>query len=208
MFEDRYDAARQLAERLKDYKDNKEAVLVTIPRGGLEIGVILAEELNLPLDIVLTKKIGAPDNPEFAIGAVSLDQVIIDPQFDIPELQDYFAKKIQELRAMLTERLRTYKGDEGLLPLKDKIVILTDDGIATGKTMLLALQTLKKQGPKKIIVALPVAPPDSLRPLQKQADEVICLNVASPFFGVGAFYREFRQVSDEEARALLQRANQ
>ncbi len=207
MFEDRYDAARQLAERFKEYKDNKDAVIVTIPRGGLEVGVVLAEELNLPLDIVLTKKIGAPDNPEFAIGAVSLDQVIIEPQFDLPELQDYFAKKIKEIRMLLTERLRTYKGEQGLLPLKDKIVILTDDGIATGKTMLLALQIIKKQEPKKIIVALPVAPPDSLKLLQKHADEVICLHVASPFFGVGAFFRQFRQVSDEEARALLQRAN-
>ena len=208
MFDDRYDAARQLAERLKQYKDRKDVVLVTIPRGGLEIGVVLAEELHLPLDIVLTKKIGAPGNPEFAVGAVSLDHVIIDRRFDVPELQDYFAKKIKEIRAMLSERLRTYKGEQGLIPLKDKIVILTDDGIATGKTMLLALQVIKKQEPKKIIVALPVAPPDSLKLLQKQADEVICLNVASPFFGVGAFFRQFPQVSDEEARALLQRANQ
>ncbi len=204
MFEDRYDAAQQLAELLQDYKDNKDVILVAIPRGALEIGYVLAQELNAPLEVIFVKKIGAPGNPELAIGTVSSTQEIIDPAYKQAH-KGYIEKQIKLLRAKLSERSQKYRGDTSPLPLKDKIVILIDDGVATGHTLSLAIKLIKQQQPKKLIVAVPVGPPETMRNLG--VDEVICPLQPEYMLAIGQFYRKFPQVEDEQAIELLQKAN-
>jgi predicted phosphoribosyltransferase len=207
MFEDRFDAAHQLAHALMNYKDNSDVIILAIPRGGLELGSVLAHELHAPLDIVLTKKIGAPGNPEYALGAVSLEGALVDPLVTgNPDLQRYVDSEIIRLRDLLRARAHEYRGDRPPLDVHDKIVIVVDDGVATGRTMHVALNLLKKQKPKKLIVALPVAPLDTLAKLKENADEVVCLHAPSIFYGVGAFYKNFAQVEDARAIQLLKDA--
>lgn len=208
MFLDRYDAAQQLAIRLDQYTDNKEVIILAIPRGALEIGSVLAKELHAPLDVIFSKKIGAPGDPEYAIGTVSMDDVTLAPhaQGD-PTLQSHIQEQIKEIRAKLEERSKQYRGNKPPLDLKDKIVILTDDGIATGNTLMLAVQLIKTQNPKKIIVAIPVGPQGAIEKIQKKVDEVICLLIPDSFMGISQFYRSFPQVEDEKAIELLKEAN-
>jgi predicted phosphoribosyltransferase len=206
-FKDRFDAARQLADRLKEYNAQPNTIIIAIPRGGLELGSVLSQELHLPLDVVFTKKIGYPGNPEYAIGAVSPTQVFINEDYaNNPLLQDHIAHEVASIRALLHERAAKYRGDTPACLLKNKTVIVTDDGVATGSTLRATLSLIKHENPAKIIVALPVCPPEALKMLQHHADEVICLLVPSVFFGVGQFYENFRQVDDQEAIDLLQKA--
>ena len=206
MFADRYDAANQLLESLEQYKNNKEVVVLAIPRGALEIGYVLAKNLNAPLEVVFSKKIGAPGQPELAIGAITQDAEVIDPLYQA-EYADYIETEKKRIREILRERYKKYHGDMQPIDLKDKIVIVTDDGIATGRTFMLALDHIEKQNPKKIIVAVPVAPSDVIDRLKKKADEVICLLTPETFWAIGQFYRNFDQVEDEEAIRLLGEAN-
>ncbi len=208
MFLDRYDAAQQLAIRLDQYTDNKEVIILAIPRGALEIGSVLAKELHAPLDVIFTKKIGAPGDPEYAIGTVSTDEVKLAPHIEEdPSMKEHIEEQVKEIRAKLEKRNKQYRGDKPPLDLKDKIVILTDDGIATGNTLMLAVQLIKKQNPKKLIVAIPVGPQGALEKIKKEVDEVICLLVPASFMGISQFYRSFPQVEDEKAIKLLQEAN-
>lgn len=206
MFNDRYDAAYQLTPYLSKYTDRNDVVIIAIPRGGLQLGAVLSEALHAPLDVIFVKKIGAPNQPEFAIGAVSKNDVIVDAQFNTPALQSYIRAQTELIRKTIDERYERYKDGKPPINLQDKIVIVTDDGLATGRTMLLTLQLIANQAPKKIIVAVPVAPPDTLKEVSKHADEVVCLMSPEMFFGVGSFYRNFAQVSDDEAIALLKQA--
>jgi putative phosphoribosyl transferase len=206
VFKDRFAAASQLAERLQEYKDNPAVVIIAIPRGGLEVGSVLSRELHAPLDIMLTKKIGYPDNPEYAIGAVSLEDVLIDKKFlnVSPNLDAYIQEQVQQIRTTLRKRYTAYKGTTPPVNLKDKIVIVTDDGAATGNTLTITLELIKQSKPRKVIAALPVAPEDTVRFLRDYADEVICLLTPYPFYAVGQFYQNFEQVTDQEAIKLLQ----
>ena len=204
IFKDRFTAGKLLAKELKKYKNKKDAIVLAIPRGGLQIGCSIAKELNLNLDIILTKKIGYPGNPEYAIGAVSLTSEIVEEQ---GISKDYIQNKIKNIRKSLKERYKKYLGKSKPQNLKNKIVILTDDGIATGKTMLLTIKLIKEQKPKKIIVAIPVGPIDNIELLKENADEVICLYSPENFFAIGEFYENFEQVSDEEAIKLLKESN-
>jgi predicted phosphoribosyltransferase len=131
MFEDRYDAAEQLVRKLQAYKDNKDVVIIAIPRGALQIGSVLAKELNAPLDVIFVKKIGALEDPELAVGTISMTQQVIDPFYKSAH-KKYIEGQIKEIRAKLSERSSKYRGNRAPLDLKDKIVILTDDGIAMG----------------------------------------------------------------------------
>ncbi|MEX0940859.1 MAG: phosphoribosyltransferase family protein [Candidatus Babeliales bacterium] len=206
MFKDRYDAANQLLTQLKKYKDRDDVVILGIPRGALEIGYVLAKELHAPLDVTFSKKISAPGQSELAIGAVSLHAENINPLYQ-NAYPDHIKQEKQKVRELLEKRYKQYRQDKQPIDLKDKIVIVTDDGIATGQTMLLALDEVKKQNPKKIVVAVPVAPQDILDQLEKKADEVICLLTPTTFWGISQFYNNFAQVEDEEAIRLLQEAN-
>lgn len=201
MFKDRFDAARQLTRRLLKYKGKKDVIILAIPRGGLQIGNPLAKALQLPLDIVLTKKIGYPGNREYAIGAVSLKGEIINPEVEVSS--QYIKEQIKELRKKLKERYQLYRGKKKPVSLKGKVVIITDDGVATGSTLLAAIELGRKENPKRIIVAVPVGPYNTIEKLTGKADEVICLYIPEAFFAIGAFYEQFPQVEDEEAIRLL-----
>lgn len=201
MFKDRCDAANQLLQSLERYKNNLDVVVVAIPRGALQIGLVLSKNLKVPLDVVLIKKIGAPGMKELAIGAVSLQGRYIDPTF--PVNSNYIEQETKRIEEMLRERHKKYYKNREPIALKGKIVILTDDGVATGQTLLAAIELIKQQKPKKIIVALPVGPRDTIEKIKKKVDEVVCLLTPEFFYAIGQFYENFPQVEDEEAIRLL-----
>ena len=209
LFQDRLDAARQLAGPLQKYKNKPDTLLLAVPRGGLELGHLLAKELHLPLDIVLSKKIGYPNNPEFAIGAVSLDHHIVEERFlQTGEVSpQYIDQEVKRLQALLKERNLQYHGNKAPPSLKGKTVIVVDDGVATGQTLLLTLTLLREQGVKKIVVAIPVGPPHAIETLKEHADEVICLITPENFYAIGQFYARFDQVEEEQAIRLFKEAN-
>ena len=207
MFKDRIDAGTQLAEKLLEFK-SQNVVVLAIPRGGLPLGAIVAKALNAPLDVALTKKIGHPSNKEYAIGAVSLENIILSDAVGVTK--GYIKEETARLRKKLKERHNQYYKNNVPQNIKDKTVIIVDDGIATGNTILVTIELVKMQIPNKIIVAIPVAPPSTVRKLENspEIDEVICLETPYNFHAVGQFYEEFYQVSDQEAIQLLEESRQ
>lgn len=202
MFLNRIDAAKRLLPHLKKYEGLDDTLLLAIPRGALEIGAYLRDELHLPLDIVMTKKIGAPGNEEYAIGAVDPDgNVYLNEEAWIPP--HYIEKKAEELKKIIVWRMESYRGKRPFPDIEGKTLIIVDDGIATGLTTIAACRYLRAKGPAKIILAVPVGAPDSIRKLEKEVDALICLDLPEEFYAVGAFYQDFPQVSDEEAIRLL-----
>lgn len=206
MFKDRFDAAEQLLPLLQSYKDQANTVVLAIPRGGLELGYVLARGLNVPLDVIFTKKIGMPGNPEYAIGAVSDLHVFLNSNFNIPELQDYVAHEVDSIRQIIHERIKKYRYSMPPFTIENKTVIVVDDGVATGSTLLATLALIKAYKPKKIVVALPVSSREAYKKIQQEADEVVCISVPTSFMSVGQFYEHFDQVSDEDAIRLLHEA--
>jgi len=206
MFQDRTDAGIQLAEKLTFYK-NRDVVVLAIPRGGLPLGAIVAKALNAPLDVALIKKIGHPNNKEYAIGAVSLESVITSDTVNIPKR--YIEEETSQIRDLLTQRYKQYYKEGKPHDLMDKVVIIVDDGIATGNTLLATVELIHKHKPKAIVVAIPVAPPSSLNKLEDSphVNEVICLETPYNFMAVGQFYEEFDAVSDQEAIEILLETN-
>ncbi|HSP11426.1 MAG TPA: phosphoribosyltransferase family protein [Salegentibacter sp.] len=206
MFSDRIDAGEQLTRELADYK-GQSVVVLAIPRGGLPIGAILANYLDAPLDVVLSKKIGHPYNKEFAIGAVSLKDITLSPGEHLSE--KYLNAETEKIRELLRKRDKEYHKDSRPVKLKDKIVIITDDGIATGNTLMSTVMLAYKQQPREIIVAIPVAPPSSVQKLKNtpEINKVICLETPYNFSAVGQFYEDFGAVSDEEAIHILRETN-
>lgn len=210
MFTNRIEAGELLYKELVDYKDHKNAVIVTIPRGGVPIGYTLAAKLNLPLELVLSKKIGHPFNKEYAIGAVTLESKILDP-FAIAEVSNlYIDDEVERVRDVLRERFKWYYGPRKPIDLKDKIVILVDDGVATGNTLISSIQLLQQQKPSQIIVALPVASKSALKKIKELTlvENTICLDVPDDFHAVGQFYKDFGQVRDKEVIRLLKMADE
>ena len=207
MFKDRIDAGTQLAEKLLAFK-SQNVVVLAIPRGGLPLGAIVAKALNAPLDVALTKKIGHPYNKEYAIGAVSLENIILSDAIGVTK--GYIEEETVRLRKKLKERHKQYYKNNEPQSLKDKTVIIIDDGIATGNTILVTIELVNMQNPDKIIVAIPVAPPSTVRKLEAspEVDEVICLETPYNFHAVGQVYQEFFQVSDQEALNLLEESNE
>ena len=194
-------AARLLAERLEKYRGERGVVLA-IPRGGVPVAAPIARYLGMPLEVTLSKKIGHPANPEFAIGSVSLDTMQVDERADVP--QAYIAAEVARIREGLRQKYSLYMGNRKHVPLRDQVVILVDDGVATGKTLLSTIELVKKEQPRKIVVAVPVAPPTAYDTVSSLVDEVVCLLVPIGFQAVGQFYEEFSQVSDEQVIELLQ----
>jgi putative phosphoribosyl transferase len=203
MFKDRVDAAQKLAKKLGWIK-KENPVILAIPRGGVVTGDVIAKSLELPLDIIVSRKIGAPYNPELAIGAVVHDgsffpnSDLIDA-LDIPKsyLKEQIAEQLQEIE----RRLIKFRGRKDY-DLKDKTVVLVDDGIATGATIFVALEWIKKQQPKKIIIAIPVGPRDTIKRLSKKA-EVVVLDDPVVFGAVGEFYEFFDQVEDSQVAEIM-----
>ncbi len=205
-FEDRKQAAEKLSEALKKYKGDKDAIILAIPRGALEIGEVLRDKLKLPLDIVVTKKIGAPGNEEFAIGVVDPDGKYSCNEdtlagYGIP--LSYVEDEAERLKHVIKRRYEDYRGSATPPDFSGKICIIVDDGIATGHTVEAAVKYLKRQKAKKIVLAVPVSAVDSAARLEKEVDEFICLERPSDFYAVGQFYNIFPQVSDEEAKEIL-----
>ncbi|RYJ51701.1 phosphoribosyltransferase [Flavobacterium petrolei] len=200
LLKDRTEAGFLLSEKLKKYQ-NTNSVILAVPRGGVPVGFVISKTLHLPLDIVLSKKIGHPNNKEFAIGAVSMDSMILDEHPEVPK--KYIDHEINKLRQLLKEKYELYSGNRKPIDIENKNVILVDDGIATGNTLLASIAMLRKKNPAKIIVAVPVLPSDTVPLFEKNADEFIYLIASSYFRGVGSLYEEFYQVDDEEVIKML-----
>lgn len=205
MFKDRKHAASILAEKLSKYKD-AEGVIIAIPRGGVVLGYELSKALNLPLEVMLTQKIGHPYNKEYSIGSVSLFGEIIDERFGVP--QDYLKSEIEKARNILRLRHNLYMSGRKPFTLKNKTVIVVDDGIATGNTILSIINLLKEGKPAKIIVAVPVASKNAIEKIKNNSDVLVyCLIVPSEFYAVSQVYENFEQVSDDEVIRMLMEAN-
>lgn len=194
-----------MAGKLKHLK-GENVVVLAIPRGGVVVGVEIAKSLSCPLDITVTKKIGAPGNPELAIGAVGRGGVrVIDESLvrKVGADKEYIDQEIEKLEIEILEKEKRLRGKRKALKIKGKTVILTDDGIATGATAEAAIKVIQHQEPKKLIVAMPVAPSESVKKLKPLVDEFICLSTPALFWAVGQFYQEFEQVTDEEVIKIL-----
>ncbi|MHA1364391.1 MAG: phosphoribosyltransferase [Candidatus Freyarchaeota archaeon] len=208
LFRDRVEAGTKLAKELQAYK-RENPVVLAIPRGGVVVGYEVARELGAPLDIVIPRKIPSPHNPELGVGAVAQDgTVIINQQIKeyLNVSDEYIQEEAERQIREIERRMRTYRGDREPFPVKDRVVILVDDGIATGVTMRAAIRSLRKQTPRKIVVAVPVAPPRTIKKIEEEADEVVCLLAYEPFEAVGQFYMDFRQTTDSEVINLLQKS--
>lgn len=202
MFKDRIDAGLQLADALTRYK-GKAVVVIAIPRGGLPVGAVVAKTLGAPLDIALSKKIGHPRHKEYAIGAVSLEDRVLSDVKGVSE--SYLEEETERIRTLLKERQQQYYKGRKPSVLIGKTVILVDDGVATGNTILVTAALVQHQEPEKTIAAIPVAPPSAVKLIESapDIDEVVCLIAPENFYAVGQYYERFDQVSDEEAIALL-----
>lgn len=209
MFNDRSDGGSQLALRLKKYKDQKGVLVLALPRGGVVTGYEIARYLNAPLDVVIVRKIGFPGQPELGIGAVPETGTVVLNEFIISTYgvqKDYIEREISRQKEEISRRVKLYRKGKGLPDLEGKTIILVDDGVATGATMKAAITTMREEKLSKLIVALPVAPPSVADEIQQMVDEFICIETPFDFMAVGAHYRDFTQVSDEEVIELLQRS--
>ena len=200
-FYNRSEAGKRLVSRLRKYA-NTPGVVLAVPRGGVPVAYEVAKELNLPLEVVLVKKLGHPLNKEYAIGAVSLSESFVVPHDDVT--QQYIVRETERVRARLQEMKQKFLGNKEQEDIRGKIVILIDDGIATGNTLIATLRLLHKLHPAKIVVAVPVIAKSAAERLVEEVDELIALLVPEVFSGVGAFYIDFKQVTDEEVMSCLQ----
>jgi predicted phosphoribosyltransferase len=200
MFKDRLEAGALLAVKLKKYRHDPGVVLA-VPRGGIPVAYAVARELGFPMDVVLTKKIGHPLNKEYAIGAVSLSDYFIMPHEKVSAA--YIEQEVSRIRKRLKEMHTLFMGDRAPEDLHGKTVIIIDDGIATGNTLLGTIQLIRKGRPAKIVIAVPVASRTAVQKLSHEVNEVISLEVPEEFYGVGAFYEDFTQVTNEEALHYL-----
>lgn len=199
-FQNRTEAGRLLAAELKKFK-NEPGIVLAVPRGGIPVAYDVALELGFPLEIVLTKKIGHPNYKEYAIGAASLTEYFVIPHAGVSE--DYIQEELLRIRSRLKVMNEKFMGNKQPESLTGKTVIVIDDGVATGNTLLSTIGLIKKGKPSKIIIAVPVASKDAVQKLSAQVDEVIALLVPEEFYGVGAFYKNFNEVSDKEVMFYL-----
>lgn len=206
MFYDRVEAGQKLVKELLQYQDRQSVIVLGMPRGGVITAAQIAQKLNCPLDIIVARKIGAPGNPEYAIGAVAqkgdpiLNEELIGTGNITP---DYLDQTISIQRAEIKRRLAQYRKGKPHLNLLGKSVILVDDGIATGMSILAAINQIKTMGAKKIVLAVPVIPFENIGKIKKEIDELIYLEAPRIFFAVGQFYNHFEEVTDEEVKKLL-----
>jgi putative phosphoribosyl transferase len=207
VFRDRVDGGRRLAAALEFLKGTEGLLVLGIPRGGVVTAAEVAKELHADLDVWLARKIGSPYNPEFAVGSVSIDgEVNLDrhtvEMLHIPDT--YLASAIEKEKQELQRRMIAYRGSDHPVDVRGRTVVLVDDGIATGSTAISALMSLKHAGAARRVLAVPVAPLDSISRLEESADQVVVIHAAPDFYAVGQFYDSFDQVSDEEVIELLE----
>jgi putative phosphoribosyl transferase len=208
-FQNRTAAGQQLAARLQPYIDRPDVLVLGLPRGGVPVAYEVARSLNVPLDICLVRKLGAPGHPELAMGAIASGGVRV-LNYDVISWLGISSKTIDAVAAKelkeLQRRDRVYRGDRSQPDIRDRIVILIDDGIATGSTIRAAISVLKPQRPAQLIVAIPVAPPSTCTALSQEVDDVICLYQPETFYAIGIWYEDFSQTTDETVRHLLTQA--
>jgi len=199
-------AAKKLAEKLSSLEEREKIIILGIPRGGIVVAKELSMILKVPLDVMVTKKIPAPSYPELAVGAIgTVGEPVIDEKLAqrMGANEKYLNEQIAQLRRTVLEREKKFRGERNPLDLKGKIVILADDGIATGATVMAAIEVVRQSNPEKIVIATPVVAKDTLAKIESLADEVFYLQAPALFFAVGQFYKNFEQVSDDEVKQLL-----
>ena len=209
-FADRGEAGRRLADKLLHLKD-RQPIVLALPRGGVAVGFEIAQALDAPLDIVLVRKIGVPWQPELALGAVTDGagrEIFVDrdlaTRLDVPDgyIEEETARQLKEIE----RRRKSYCEGRPALEVAGRTAIVVDDGIATGATMRVALQAVRRRGPARLVLAVPVAPPDTLAALRKEVDEAVCLETPIELGAIGFYYRDFHQMRDSEVTDLLARA--
>ena len=194
-----------LAQKLQRFAGQKDTLVLALPRGGVPVGYEIAQALQIPLDVFLVRKLGVPGYEELAFGAIAMGGVTVFNDSVIQQLglqQDAIAAVITQEQAVLAQRNQKYRGNRPLPDLKQLTVILVDDGIATGATMRAAIQAIRQLGCLKIILAVPVAPPEAFAQFSQLADAVICLETPAEFFAIGSWYENFPQTTDEEVYQL------
>ncbi|MDF9797866.1 putative phosphoribosyl transferase [Catalinimonas alkaloidigena] len=199
---DRRDAAVQMLKALNQYRDVANGVVLALPRGGVPVARYIADHLHWPLDVAIVKKIKHPFYPEFALGAVSTSGYVINSQGDISG--EYIENEVHRLEKVIKEKYLLYRGSKKPVKLNNKTVMLIDDGMATGSSMLAAINLTEKENPKQLVVAIPVASEDAYSKIFNEVDAVFCLQVSSNFQAVSQYYEAFPQVTDEEVITLLQ----
>jgi len=210
MFKDRRDAGRQLAARLLRYKDMAPIVLA-LPRGGVPVGFEVATALEAPLDVLIVRKLGAPHEPELGIGAVAdgpHPQCVLNENVvrDLNVSQEYIKREVAAQLEEIRRRQSAYRSGRSPARIADRTAIVVDDGIATGGSTRVALRSARLQNPTRLVLAVPVAPPETIASLATEADDIVCVSQPLFFNAVGEFYADFRQTTDEEVRELLERA--
>jgi predicted phosphoribosyltransferase len=207
-FADRRQAGRWLASQLDRYRGDRSVIVLALPRGGVPVACEVAQALHVPLDVFIVRKLGFPGHDEFAMGAIATGGVMVmNPDLaglhvDEASVEAVVARE----RAELARREVLYRDDRAAVTMEDRIVILVDDGLATGSTMLAAVAAVKRQQPRSVVVAVPVAAPEACAVLRREVDEVVCAATPAPFRAVGLWYADFRQVTDAEVHQLLHAA--
>jgi len=207
VFKDRVDAGQKLAQKLLHYKNHPDSIVIGLPRGGVVLSSEVAKKLELPMDIVCPRKLGAPSNPEYAIGAITETGEGIFNQEAFSYLQitdDYLNQIIEEEKQQAKKRLDIYRKGMGPRILKNKVVIIVDDGLATGSTMKAAIVSVRAEKAKKIVAAIPVSPIDTYKEIHAMVDEIVCLSTPPLFQAVGQFYINFGQTLDEDVIEIMQ----
>ncbi|HEY0799823.1 MAG TPA: phosphoribosyltransferase family protein, partial [Steroidobacteraceae bacterium] len=209
LFRDRRDAGRQLAERLRAYANRADVIVLALPRGGVPVAYEVARALRVQLDVFVVRKLGVPGYEELAMGAVATGGVrVLNDVVKRLGIPDFIVDTVAaEERQELARRERLYRGGRPPPDVRGRTVILVDDGLATGATMLAAIQALRQQQPGRMVVAVPTASPDTCEQMRKEVDDVVCAMTPEPFHAVGQWYHDFSQTTDEEVRALLARHN-
>jgi putative phosphoribosyl transferase len=198
-----------LAQRLQAYRNGSDVLVLGLPRGGVPVAYEAARELNVPLDVFIVRKLGVPGHEELAMGAIATGGVRVLHQAIIRELgipQEIIDRVTESEAKELERRQHLYRSDKPLPAVQGRVVIIIDDGLATGSTMKAAVAALRQQQPKRLVVAVPTAPAETCQELRQMADEVVCLVTPEPFYAVGGSYVDFGQTTDEEVRDLIKRA--
>jgi len=208
IFIDRLHAGMLLAEKLREYAGKKDILLLAVPSGGVPVGYVIAEELDIAMDLILVRKVQIPWNTEAGFGALTWDGEIILNESLVQHLgltEKMIEQSVARTRRIVRERLRKFRGDKPMPAFRGKVVILVDDGLASGFTMLAASNSVRKKKPEKIVVAVPTASTGAIELLRPEVDEIVCLNIRSgPIFAVADAYKSWHDLTDEEVTEILE----